>query len=934
MSTDEMKTEFSQSLQTAAEQVWARFRDVMPPRYFKETDAETQLSHLHVLAACEATGVEQDLVLRSNGGNTWTFLTGRSFPGQLGEMLSRLPDDRSLTAARAYTSTDGQWVLDIFELGETGGESLANEEFQSLLAQLSSGLAPEYKVAFSDHLAACAPEYVRAVPTKIAQVHFHLVQEARQNGAIIVDWEDIEPSLDTVRMMVEGTEAKFYFQRLARFLGQRGIDIERAYVTSFSRGAAPFRYLGFTLRGTSKENREQITQDLKRLYYVDETVLDLWSEIPNSSLQDCEIMDFFITLAQQLICQNNAPKYIKTQLIQVVLKNSELMLDLVSKFRAKQAFKLDSSSLALDVECEFFDTCSQIQGSVREHNLSQESRQALGAILAVELFVPETEQQPYSVLFAKGRGHKGFHVRFQDVARGGMRLVCPRSVEAHSRESARLFQEAYNLARAQHLKNKDIPEGGAKAAVLVAPGGDATFCGQCFANTLLDLTVGLSSKEDKQPDLIYLGPDENVTKDLIEWITDRAKLRNHPLPSAFMSSKPGAGINHKEFGITSEGVTVFLERALPQIGIDPKSDIFTVKITGGPDGDVAGNEIRILAERYPDTAKIVGVGDGSGVAEDPEGLDHQELVRLFSEVSPIAKFDPQKLSAQGRVVSVNEPEGVQLRNTLHNRLVTDAFVPAGGRPNTISAENWQDFLTADGQPSSRLIVEGANLFLTAEARRELSALGTLIIKDSSANKCGVICSSFEVLASMLLSESEFLEHKKEFVGEVIERLRFLAQCEADLLFNEHQRRPDLSLTELSIDLSRVMLKTAEAVALAADDPLNDNEGGTRDLLLNYLPPLLRRVAGDRLQQIPQDYRKRIVACSLAGKIVYREGITYLKDMPPAALSELALSYLRSDLLVNRLIEEVKNSDLKSSDQLAKMLSDGGARTLARALSDN
>ena len=26
-----------------------------------------------------------------------------------------------------------------------------------------------------------------------------------------------------------------------------------------------------------------------------------------------------------------------------------------------------------------------------------------------------------------------------------------------------------------------------------------------------------------------------------------------------MSSKPGAGINHKEFGVTSEGVNVFLQ---------------------------------------------------------------------------------------------------------------------------------------------------------------------------------------------------------------------------------------------------------------------------------------------------------------------------------------------------------------------------------------
>ena len=77
-------------------------------------------------------------------------------------------------------------------------------------------------------------------------------------------------------------------------------------------------------------------------------------------------------------------------------------------------------------------------------------------------------------------------------------------------------------------------------------------------------------------------------------------------PAAFMSSKPEAGINHKVYGVTSEGVAVFLQVALQQSGIDPFTQPFTVKLTGGPNGDVAGNMIRILRRDYPNTAKIVG----------------------------------------------------------------------------------------------------------------------------------------------------------------------------------------------------------------------------------------------------------------------------------------------------------------------------------------
>ena len=49
-------------------------------------------------------------------------------------------------------------------------------------------------------------------------------------------------------------------------------------------------------------------------------------------------------------------------------------------------------------------------------------------------------------------------------------------------------------------------------------------------------------------------------------------------------------------------------------------------------------------------------------------------------------------------------------------MIADAFIPAGGRPAAINGSNWRDFLLPDGAtPSAKLIVEGANLFVTPEA---------------------------------------------------------------------------------------------------------------------------------------------------------------------------------------------------------------------------
>jgi glutamate dehydrogenase len=388
-----------------------------------------------------------------------------------------------------------------------------------------------------------------------------------------------------------------------------------------------------------------------------------------------------------------------------------------------------------------------------------------------------------------------------------------------------------------------------------------------------------------------------------------------------MSSKPGAGINHKEYGVTSEGVTVFLDTALRHIGIEPRSQPFTVKITGGPDGDVAGNEIKILDREYGANARIVGIADGSGCAEDPDGLDHEELLRLVKASLPIRHFDRSKLSTNGRVVTLDDPDGVQLRNTLHNRVIADAFIPAGGRPNAIHAGNWKQFLTKDGTPSSRLIVEGANLFLTPEARRHLSERGVLIIKDSSANKCGVICSSFEISACMVLDEAEFLAIKEEFVEEVLDKLRHLARREAELLLRVHRHHPHIPLPDMSARLSHVMIRAGDAIHAALDHLVHEAPQLMRKLVVEHLPPILFMTAGERLwEKIPDAYLRSIMAKALAARIVYRESFEALEMMPMGSIAEFALRYLLMEQEREKLISQVAASSLPDRQRITQVLS--------------
>ncbi|MCP4834217.1 MAG: amino acid dehydrogenase, partial [Phycisphaera sp.] len=453
-----------------------------------------------------------------------------------------------------------------------------------------------------------------------------------------------------------------------------------------------------------------------------------------------------------------------------------------------------------------------------------------------------------------------------------------------------------------------------------------------FVNSILDLITEEPETRSQIVDrsgldeLIYLGPGENITPAHIEWIVQRARRRGYSLPTACMSSKPGAGITHKGYGVTSEGVNVFLEVALRSIGIDPKTQPFSVKITGGPDGDVAGNMIRILDRDYGGNARVVGIGDGSGSGEDPDGLDVGELLRLFEEALPIADFDRAKLGPRGRIASVEEPDGAQLRNTLHNRVVADAFVPAGGRPATIHEGNWKDFLQPDGTPSAKVISEGANLFLTPEARDHLSAAGCVIIKDSSANKCGVICSSFEIGACMMLEEEEFLRIKPVFVEQVLDRLRSLARVEAELLMTEHLRQSKTSLPKLSIRLSRIINGAAPAIMEAISSwPAEDIEMA-RELVLDHLPPILVETGGERVwTKLPERYLHWMMAKRLASGMTYREGIDFLEGMEPAAIATLAQRYLREDVRVRGLVSSLANKDFPDRDRVIKLLLAGGVR---------
>ena len=180
-----------------------------------------------------------------------------------------------------------------------------------------------------------------------------------------------------------------------------------------------------------------------------------------------------------------------------------------------------------------FETMLNAVHAVKRTNLFLEDRYALSMRIDASILTTEERPEcPFGAFFIHGRDFNGFHVRFRDIARGGVRAIFPRGVEQYSREQERLYDEAYNLAFAQQLKNKDIPEGGSKAALLIHPRGRISRSVKAFVDSLLDLITPEEKTASRVVDrlhhdeLIYLGPDENITPELIEWIVDRGDRKS------------------------------------------------------------------------------------------------------------------------------------------------------------------------------------------------------------------------------------------------------------------------------------------------------------------------------------------------------------------------------------------------------------------------
>ncbi len=954
-------------LDDMAGQVVPWFFGNMPEYYLRTHSVTEKVHHLQAIISGRAVTGSQTVRLMAPDGRKATYLVPG---GGTKELLTILEAHvaQEIETARLYTTQDGQLHLVEFLFGEQPRADVSGDLFaEAVSAMRGEGVSGDRIDLFERMLRGANAEYLEKFDPQRALRHLHMLESVGRSEDTAILLEQCTPGSETrLVMAMRHPPATGLLLQTAKILARTGVTVNRCYGDSFNLDDGDsvailsfYVNVGGDILHEDSELWQRLRRKLQLVKWFAPNPFESYADREGWSLKRVMLLAAAAEFAHAFLVQENQWAYSTNNVTRILQERRGEVARLVAWFEARfdptlggreaKARELDEAALAAvgDVADESERTVllmvHRFFAFTLRTNYFLEDIYGLSFRLDPQ-FLPapcriEGEELPYGIFFFHGPYCMGFHIRYRDMSRGGVRVVPTRSAEQFELESNRLYDEVKGLAYAQQVKNKDIPEGGSKAVILLGPLGDIRLAVASMGNSLLDVILcgessptlpGVVDHLGKE-EIIYLGPDENITPEHITWIVERARQRGYRWPSAFMSSKPGAGINHKQYGVTSLGVMVFAEEVLRHLGIDPATQPFTVKITGGPKGDVAGNLMRIMFRDYGDNARVVAVTDGHGAAYDPEGLDRAELMRLVDGQRSIDAFDAALLRGEGAfVVSARDPETVRLRNALHNTARADIFIPSGGRPNTINMRNWHEFFDGDGVPTARAIVEGANLFVSPDARKRLAERGVLVVHGSSANKTGVICSSYEVLGGLVMTDGEFIAAKERYVADVFDILRRRARDEARLLLAELRRCDRCKpLHVISVEASQEMNHAADALygAFMQRRPDIAEDSLWRGLVLDYCPAVLVEKFRDRIfDMVPRRHLYALIAAYAASAIVYAEGMGWLAGVGTQRdIVDVVRNWHEARALMLRLATAVESTDMEQSAQVAHLLRHGGVR---------
>lgn len=291
------------------------------------------------------------------------------------------------------------------------------------------------------------------------------------------------------------------------------------------------------------------------------------------------------------------------------------------------------------------------------------------------------------------------------------------------------LEECARLARAMTFKNAaaGLPHGGGKAVIVADPHAPIDK----KENLIRAFADAIRYVED-----YIVGPDMGTDESVMAWVKDEIG-RCVGLPRAL------GGIPLDELGATGFGINVAVDVASRFCKLEVEGA--TVAIQGF--GSVGRHAARYLAQRG---ARIVAVADSTGAVSAAQGLNVQALCDLKAEGKSVTESTPGTVLDREAIIDVE----------------CDIWIPAA-RPDVITVDNVERLRT-------RLVVQGANIPVTAAAERALHERGVLVVPDFIANAGGVICAAVEYAggtesAAFATIEEKIRENTKQVLDAVFEQ---------------------------------------------------------------------------------------------------------------------------------------------------------------------
>jgi glutamate dehydrogenase (NAD(P)+) len=325
------------------------------------------------------------------------------------------------------------------------------------------------------------------------------------------------------------------------------------------------------------------------------------------------------------------------------------------------------------------------------------------------------------------------------------------------------LDEAKALAALMTLKTAvaDIPYGGAKGAVICNPK-------VLSQNELERLTRRYAAEITLfiGPETDIPAPDVGTNPQIMAWIMDTFSMgRGYSVPAVATGKPIEVGGSRGRFEATGRGCMITALLAAKHVGINAGEA--TVVVQGF--GNVGTVAAKLLAG---EGCRLIAVSDSKGGVYNPKGLD---LDLLFAQKKET-----------GSVVGLKDAETITNAELLE--LGCDILVPAAFERQLIKANA--------GSVKAKLIIEGANNPITAEADRILGENGIFIVPDILANTGGVIVSYLEWVQGL-----QFLFWEEEEVNAYLKRI--LTKAFAEVLQTSHQENVDMRAAAYIIALRRL-----------------------------------------------------------------------------------------------------------------------------------